>query len=436
MKSSFIMFIFKYIRKRSQLLMISYRSFSVNIPESKYVSLQSKPTASEKRANEIYEYLKNNDASHLFKKIPTNFFQQKVSSKHILINPFVANKICRALKLYLNGAYVLESDPGFGLLSKELIHNVSYLRLYEEDTILRSDLRNLQDKHPSKIEILDSSLQWISKLDEEGDPKNKNRKALLFGDIPEDVRVNVIMTAPYKRLIVAWIQHILNKRYFSKFSQLDFYLIIPPSVYTRLIASPQNDYSPRYQKFSVLAQLLFDIELLINDIPRRAFLPWPRKPAKKSKPRDIEKYENDHEVMYFVRMSLKAKNLTHLLDENMYQCFFSFLSQNMLGKKRIVPYFETIIPGSGVRVVMMGYNIYSTFNELSASELFDLFIKFTEWPEFPQSAFYSFWKNKSDESETSEKIAVHDLPSGHDEEEEDEYEDDDDGAFLPGNNVK
>lgn len=422
---------FNHVYRGNQLFGVSYRSFSLNVFKSiRALSRSPNPKVSK----EIYEYLKNIGAEYLFKEIPINFLENRTASRFILINPYIAKKVSSVLKVCLKGSYVLESDPGFGYLSKELIHTVSHLRLYEADDLLRSYLRDLSDRYRGKIEIFESSLQSIYKLQRKEDADNGNCMAYLFDSIPTDINVNVIVIVPYPVLVWSWIRQILNNQYFSKFSQLDMYVFMLPSVYTRLIASPQNDYHPRYQKFSVFSQILFDIKLLMNDIPRKDFLPWPRRPVRKKMYGDMERYENDHEVFYLVQMSLKPESFNCFRNENIYQCFHSFLGRNMIGKKRIVPYFESIIPGSGPRVIMLGHNIYSTFNELNPNEIFSLFLQLTKWPEFQSTGLYSYWKNSAS-FDDYENCETGNLQNSRDEDEHDE-DDNEDDAFLPGNNVE
>ena len=75
---------------------------------------------------------------------------------------------------------------------------------------------------------------------------------------------------------------------------------------------------------------------------------------------------------------------------------------------------------------MMGYNIYSTFNELNPDEIFSLFLKFCEWPEFKSSSFYALWSSqlKCDDKEESKENLTDTLETHHDE------DDNDDDAFL------
>ncbi len=41
-----------------------------------------------------------------------------------------------------------------------------------------------------------------------------------------------------------------------------------------LIATPKNDFKEHYRSTSVLFQMMFDHELLLDGIPRKVILPW------------------------------------------------------------------------------------------------------------------------------------------------------------------
>lgn len=160
------MLLLRCIRERNGFLRILCRSFCMDSEaRAQQLKLLDKKLSKMKNPHGIYQYLKIHGAEHLYKNIPFSHLETRERDRYILINPLIASeyillclresmscwllillilftgKISQALKLYLKNRAVLESDPGFGLLSREMIHYVSNLKLYEEDIHFRSDLR-------------------------------------------------------------------------------------------------------------------------------------------------------------------------------------------------------------------------------------------------------------------------------------------------------
>lgn len=52
-----------------------------------------------------------------------------------------------------------------------------------------------------------------------------------------------------------------------------------------------------------------------------------------------------------------------------------------------INFFRKIIPGCGIRLIAMGYNIFTRFNDLTAEQIYELFVEFRSWPEFGSSTF-------------------------------------------------
>lgn len=121
---------------------------------------------------EIVNYLNECNLGHLIDKIPKELLRRSKGSRLYLMNPKVAESFATMVSedLLQNASHVIETNPGLGFLTKELIEiGVSSINLYEKNkffTSPKSSLGELLKSHQSqlKIKILDFDCLWDSLL--------------------------------------------------------------------------------------------------------------------------------------------------------------------------------------------------------------------------------------------------------------------------------
>lgn len=113
------------------------------------------------------EYLQN--INSIFRwKITQRYLKLSINNKDpFLINDKVSNKFATLIKddLLLNMSYVVELNPGYGLLTKDLLEaGINCIHLYENRNIFHSELYNLQKIFPNRIIISKANFLKVSKL--------------------------------------------------------------------------------------------------------------------------------------------------------------------------------------------------------------------------------------------------------------------------------
>lgn len=99
-------------------------------------------------------------------------------------------------------------------------------------------------------------------------------------------------------------------------------------------------------------------------------------------------------------------------------------------------FFRALLPGSGAKIILRGYDVYSVFRELSPVEMFSLFLDFSRWPEFRSTTFYTYWTDASLKDQVGEISVPASLVTLHDDHEDEICDEDDDDTFIPGSKVK
>lgn len=144
-----------------------------------YSSLQSYYTISSNNINYL-NIVKNYNQISVFPKYLKNIgfiFRWKIIRRYLklsinnsdpfLINNKVSNKFATLIKddLLLNMSYVVELNPGYGLLTKDLLQaGINCIHLYENRNMFYSELYNLQKIFPNRVIITKANFLKISKL--------------------------------------------------------------------------------------------------------------------------------------------------------------------------------------------------------------------------------------------------------------------------------
>lgn len=114
------------------------------------------------------EYLQKNINPAYRQKIMQHYLKLSINNNNpFLINEKVSNHFATLIKddLLLNMSYVVELNPGYGLLTKDLLEaGIEHIHLYENRSIFYSELYNLQKIFPNRIIITETNFLKISKL--------------------------------------------------------------------------------------------------------------------------------------------------------------------------------------------------------------------------------------------------------------------------------
>lgn len=159
------MFLQKVKHHRSFLKTSCYKVFSsqfqdVQLKESKDNNEISKKCTRKKVVNvEIINYMKECGLEHLIDEIPKALITQncKQRSRLYIINPEVAKSFATLISedLLQNTSHVIETNPGLGLLTKELLKiGVPAINLYEKNESFlspESPLGLMLDSHKSQL---------------------------------------------------------------------------------------------------------------------------------------------------------------------------------------------------------------------------------------------------------------------------------------------
>ena len=84
-----------------------------------------------------------------------------------LINHHVAEQFVSLIKddLLQNATHVFEMNPGFGMITKELLNaGVPFIHLYEKEEMFLKRLNNLRDEFPKRLSVEHANLYNISKM--------------------------------------------------------------------------------------------------------------------------------------------------------------------------------------------------------------------------------------------------------------------------------
>lgn len=154
----------------TRLLQGDFKKLYCTSTELKYKDASVKKTISPKKSNfpksqritsTIHQYLIENNADYLFPHIPSILMRKckKSRSSSYLINPVGAKEFADLISsdLLRDPSYVIETNPGLGILTEELLNSkvplVHLYERYEEFLKSSSPLVKLLEKYPSRLKI-------------------------------------------------------------------------------------------------------------------------------------------------------------------------------------------------------------------------------------------------------------------------------------------
>ncbi|XP_014610485.1 PREDICTED: dimethyladenosine transferase 2, mitochondrial isoform X1 [Polistes canadensis] len=284
-------------------------------------------------------------------------------------------------------SFVAECNPGIGILTEELLNaGIKKIYAFETNHCFYPKLNELQTKYPNRLVIRNANLFEMSKLHFMDQQDNMNRIKTILNDIPDVPWEN---ESTYMQVIgvctnIKFFKHLLLALVFRnscmKFGRPSFYTAITPSLWNAL-SSPSNKAMMHYLYISF--QTLFNCKYL-GDIERMSYIPWKKQSLR------FKNKIHDHEILKVVKIEPKAELFNNYLKLEEIIPYWYFVKYHYTERdQRIIPELEKWVPGSGLKLIQMDYNIFTRFIDLTPIECLNLYKEFVSWPEFESSMFLS-----------------------------------------------
>lgn len=294
----------------------------------------------------------------------------------------IGNDIC-------NGAPVFECNPGFGLITKQLLRaGAKEIRIFETDQFFVKYAQMLESDHP-EVRYFPSHFHQLWKIshlrstNEESDLLGvmDGVKVKLWNDQPV---VNFFCVLNSNVFLYSMIFNIVLQSGIVSYGRPEFYLLLSAGIYAKFMESRDKSYCVP-GTFTVLCKTLFDLHFY-GKFDRAAFIPWQNSSSVRNK-NLCERFNLDLNKMYLIKLSPK-KDLYETIPPDKLKMLWFFLKYHLRNKNnRVIPMMEQWVPGCGPRLILRGYDIFTEFSELSSDRLLELFVDFTQWPEFPSCSF-------------------------------------------------
>ncbi|XP_011876361.1 PREDICTED: dimethyladenosine transferase 2, mitochondrial isoform X2 [Vollenhovia emeryi] len=325
-----------------------------------------------------------------FKTVDTNILHlidKETAAKYVsLIRSDLSKNMC----------YVAELNPGFGILTRELLNaGVPLIHLYEKNVKLHGILETLCDKYPGKLNLISSktSLNLFGLIrtfyeDKATDSRYQDSfKAIESKNWEDETYMQVIGASDSKSLFTFIIYNLIFRNGFTFHGRPVFYIAILPSMWHRYNIGTFNNQT-LYSYSKVMFKLMFNYELL-GTLNRKAFIPWPKKKRQPGNNATSLWLKQDYEQIYVIRLEPRA-DLYSELSRKDWITFSYFVKYHMQKRcTRVIPALEKWVPDCGIRLIAKDYTIYTQFGDLTPVRILELFKEFKSWPEYNESHFTS-----------------------------------------------
>ncbi|XP_011166252.2 dimethyladenosine transferase 2, mitochondrial isoform X1 [Solenopsis invicta] len=360
------------------------------------------PTSCDKEISDIINYIKkvNPDVIDIIESRKWTYKKGDTNILH-LIDKDTAAKYVSLIKndLLKNMCYIAELNPGFGVLTRELLEaGVPLVHLYEGNLKLHEVLETICTKYSGKVNLISSkysNLFGITRAyydDKVIDEKYQNSfKAMESKNWEDKTYMQVIGANDSKYLITFIIHSLLFRHGFMFYGRPIFYIAILPSLWHKYnMCTFTNKKLYTYTK--VMFKLMFNCELL-GTLNRKAFIPWPIKKRQATYKRRRLSAKQDYEQMYVIKLEPKADLYSQLSQKDWIT--FSYFVRHHMQKRitRVIPALEKWVPDCGIRLIAKDYTIYTQFGDLTPTQILELFKEFKSWPEYTESHFVGSMNN-------------------------------------------
>ncbi|XP_047536831.1 dimethyladenosine transferase 2, mitochondrial [Vanessa atalanta] len=356
-----------------------------------------------KLSQDVVKYLETSpEYKNIINVVPKNLLRKYKSPETMyLINHKTAKEITETLVKYLRkDAPVVEVNPGFGFLTRELLRcQPNRIYLYESSNHFVQFLNDIKTQHPDRIKykIADFFGMWKLAFQDKMDQGNRIEKLLEELATDDNDRILSIVGAMPS---LSFVKHLINTIVFhnatSHLGRPDLYIVMPGHYYEFLADSSVQ--MNKHKSVPSLFQLLFDYEVL-NKVPKVHFLPW----TYTSNTQKISVM--DDFCLYLVKITQKTK--LPCLPSDLPLLWYFFKRHTFSSSTRIIPMLEQWIPGCGVWLItgqdppdtnkelspgeddakLPHMTIFTEFGDLNLKQKITIFKRFISWPEFEQCPF-------------------------------------------------
>ncbi|XP_072742687.1 dimethyladenosine transferase 2, mitochondrial [Anoplolepis gracilipes] len=290
--------------------------------------------------------------------------------------------------LLKNTCFVAELNPGYGVLTTELLKvDVPLIHLYEAKKELHPILKTIHNMYPGRLNLRNVNLLSIYKMFHKF--KEETFQQQIFQGVESkkwenETSMQIVGAMPNKSFFPCLIQNLISRSFFMSYGRPVFYFALPPSLWQKYICDNSNGRVYTFSK--VMFQTMFNYELL-GTLSRNAFLPWPRKNNKVKHSITRMWAKQDYEQINVVKIEPKPDLYSQLSPED-WKTFSYFVRHHMQKRcNRMIPELEKWVPGCGIRLIAKDYTIFTQFSDLTPTQMMELFKEFKSWPEYNESNF-------------------------------------------------
>ncbi|CAG4953924.1 unnamed protein product [Parnassius apollo] len=381
-----------------------------------YATSKPKIEKEPKLSADVINYLENDSQyKHLIEKLPKSLLRKyKTPESMYLINKKTAKEIAKSVVSYLDeDSPLVEINPGFGLLSEELLkYHTKHLYLYETSAHFSQYFQALQNKLGQRItyKVADFFGMWKLAFKDKMDGGNRIKE--LLGDLASDDNgriIKIVGAMPGLSFVKHLIQNIVFHYDTNQLGRPDLFIAMPSHHYDFL--TDNCVLMGKHKYFPALFQMFFDHKILIK-VPKVHYLPWTNSPSSKK-----GSLINEH-CMYLVNIT--QKDTLPCPPEYLPLLWYFFKPHTFSKSTRVIPMLEQWIPGCGVWLItgqdppdsnnaisptkddapLPHMTIFTEFGDLSLKQKITVFKKFVSWPEFEQCPFRVTMENNLPKSIT------------------------------------
>ncbi|KAL6434016.1 hypothetical protein ACFW04_005874 [Cataglyphis niger] len=289
--------------------------------------------------------------------------------------------------LIKNTCFVAEMNPGYGVLTTELLKlDIPLIHLYEAKKELHSILNAIHNMYPGRLDLRTFnllSMYSFYKL------KDENNIQQIFQGVEnkeweDKTSMQIVGATSSKLFFPHLIQSLLFRNYFMSYGRPVFYLAIPPFLWHTYTCDISNHKIYTFTK--VMFQTMFNYKLL-GTLNRKAFLPWPRRNNKNKHKLTCMWAKQNYEQIYVIKVEPKIDLYSQLSPEDWIT--FSYFVKHHMKKRsnRVIYELEKWVPGCGIRLIAKDYTIFTQYGDLTPVQIMELFKEFKSWPEYNESNF-------------------------------------------------
>nr|XP_018911855.1 PREDICTED: dimethyladenosine transferase 2, mitochondrial [Bemisia tabaci] len=339
--------------------------------------------------------------------IPKQFWtvRHSVDLFYLAEEPTADKLFCHIIKhIPTTCEYVIEVNPGPGLLTEKLLNHGYQLRIFEGTEPFVAHMEEIQSQHPHILSIqLNNFLQLPIYVRQDYIDNGSRTEAVLRNIKPQDWEsdsLKIILGIPKEKFLIHLIYDCYRKVGLPSYGRPEMYCIIPPSQLVPYITAPDHK-KEMYRHKAILFQTVFDFEIL-DELSRASFLPWHTYKGSARNTWRSKLKRLDTNYMYLVKISGKRDFYRMFGDLETVELYQKFICQFFRRPNfPVIPILERWFPNCGPKVINQGHGIFTLFSDLSPSEALALFQLCRTLPGFEKAPF--FFEVELEEEEAEEE---------------------------------